>query len=29
MMVSLATGPLDRFGYVWHLRKGDTRSATT
>ena len=22
-MVSLATGPLDRFGYVWHLRNGE------
>ena len=23
VMVSLATGPLERFGYVWHLRNGD------
>ena len=23
VMVSLATGPLDRFGYVWHLRRGE------
>ncbi|MET0839047.1 MAG: diacylglycerol kinase family protein [Marmoricola sp.] len=23
VMVSLATGPLERFGYVWHLRSGD------
>ena len=22
VMVSLATGPLERFGYVWHLRSG-------
>jgi YegS/Rv2252/BmrU family lipid kinase len=23
VMVSLATGPLDRFGYAWHLRRGE------
>ncbi len=23
VMVSFATGPLDRFGYVWHLRRGE------
>ena len=23
VMVSMATGPLERFGYVWHLRSGD------
>ncbi len=23
VMVSLATGPLERFGYAWHLRSGD------
>ena len=29
VMVSFATGPLERFGYVWHLRRPSTRSATT
>jgi diacylglycerol kinase (ATP) len=23
VMVSFATGPLERFGYAWHLRSGD------
>jgi len=23
VMVSLATGPLERFGYMWHLRRGE------
>ena len=23
VMISMATGPLERFGYVWHLRKGE------
>jgi YegS/Rv2252/BmrU family lipid kinase len=23
VMISLATGPLERFGYVWHLRRGE------